>query len=180
MRKFEPGSAYNLVVFRSKRKTLSLEINDDLEPVVRAPKGLSMAYIERFVREHEAWIEKTAATKKQRLEKFKNRTPSELEQQREEARELLKQRVSHFGEVLGLRPAGMKITSAKKRYGSCSGSNSVCFSLYLLDYPLEAIDYVVVHELCHIRHKNHGAEFYKLIASVLPDYKERIKLLKKC
>ena len=45
-------------------------------------------------------------------------------------------------------------------------------------YPEEAIDYVVVHELAHIRHKNHGEAFYQLIASVLPDYKERIKLLK--
>ena len=44
--------------------------------------------------------------------------------------------------------------------------------------PEKAIDYVVVHELAHIRHKNHGAAFYQLIASVLPDYKERIKLLK--
>ena len=45
-------------------------------------------------------------------------------------------------------------------------------------YPEAAVDYVVVHELAHIRYKNHGPAFYRLIASVLPDYKERIKLLK--
>ena len=45
-------------------------------------------------------------------------------------------------------------------------------------YPPEAIDYVVVHELAHIVHKNHGAEFYKLIEKYLPDYKERVKMLR--
>ena len=48
----------------------------------------------------------------------------------------------------------------------------------LMRYPEAAVDYVVVHELAHIRYKNHGPAFYRLIASVLPDYKERIKLLK--
>jgi predicted metal-dependent hydrolase len=46
-------------------------------------------------------------------------------------------------------------------------------------YPEEAIDYVVVHELAHIKYKNHGMEFYKLIESILPDYKKRKALLKK-
>lgn len=54
----------------------------------------------------------------------------------------------------------------------------ISFAWRLMRCPEKAIDYVVVHELAHIRHKNHGAAFYQLIASVLPDYKERIKLLK--
>jgi predicted metal-dependent hydrolase len=47
-----------------------------------------------------------------------------------------------------------------------------------MEYPDAAIDYVIVHELAHIRHKNHGRDFYALVAKYLPDYKERIKLLK--
>ena len=79
---------------------------------------------------------------------------------------------------MGLTPTGIKITAARKRYGSCSGKNSLCFSCFLMRCPEEAIDLVVVHELCHIRVKNHSAAFYALLAQYLPDYKERKKLLK--
>ena len=72
----------------------------------------------------------------------------------------------------------MKITSARKRFGSCSGKNSLCFSYWLMLYPQEAVDYVIVHELAHIVHKNHSAAFYRLIGQYLPDYRERIKMLK--
>ena len=79
---------------------------------------------------------------------------------------------------MGLTPTSVKITSAKTRFGSCSSKNALCFSLYLCLYPSEAIDYVVVHELAHIKHKNHSREFYDFVASVMPDYKEREKIVK--
>ena len=78
---------------------------------------------------------------------------------------------------IGVEPAGVKITSARTRFGSCSGKNSLCFSLYLMEYPPDAIEAVVVHELAHIRHKNHGPGFYALIRQVMPDYDARIKTL---
>ena len=73
---------------------------------------------------------------------------------------------------------GIRITSARTRFGSCSGKNSLCFSWRLMEYPEEAIDYVVVHELAHLRYMNHGAEFYALIARYLPDWKTRRALLR--
>lgn len=57
--------------------------------------------------------------------------------------------------------------------------NGLCFSWRLMQYPPEAVDYVVVHELAHIVHKNHGNAFYALIGSVLPDYPARRALLRK-
>ena len=59
-----------------------------------------------------------------------------------------------------------------------SGKNSLNFSYRLMMYPKEAIDYVVVHELAHIKHHNHSADFYKLIEQYMPDYKKRIAILK--
>ena len=79
---------------------------------------------------------------------------------------------------MGLTPAGISITGAEKRFGSCSGKNRLCFSWRLMLYPPEAVDYVVVHELAHIRHKNHGRDFYALVASILPDYRQREALLR--
>ena len=77
---------------------------------------------------------------------------------------------------MGVEPTCIKINSAKKRYGSCSGKNSLNFSLYLMDKDERFIDYVVVHELAHIVHHNHSKEFYALIEKYMPDYKERKKL----
>ena len=79
---------------------------------------------------------------------------------------------------MGVTPTGFKVTTARKRYGSCSGRNSLCFSCFLMEYPEEDIDLVVVHELCHIKEKNHGPRFYALLGQYLPDYKERKKRLR--
>ena len=69
-------------------------------------------------------------------------------------------------------------TAARTRFGSCSGKNRLSFSLYLMAYPETAIEYVVVHELAHIRHHDHSPSFYALIERYMPDWRERMKLLK--
>ena len=96
----------------------------------------------------------------------------------QKAKNYLPGRVVHFSTLMGLTPAGIKITGAATRYGSCSSKNRLCFSWRLMRYPDEAIDAVVVHELAHIAHKNHGRDFYDCINSVMPDYVLRKKLLK--
>ena len=86
--------------------------------------------------------------------------------------------MAYWSEATGLVPTGIKITAAKKRYGSCSGKNSLCFSWRLMLYPPEAIDYVVVHELAHIRHHNHSPAFWAFVEQTLPDYRQRQSLLR--
>ncbi len=78
---------------------------------------------------------------------------------------------------MGVVPTGFKVTTARKRYGSCSAKNSLCFSCFLMNCPEEAVELVVVHELCHIREKNHGPKFYALLEQCLPDWRERKKRL---
>ena len=94
------------------------------------------------------------------------------------AREIILPKVAHWSAVTGLVPAGITITAARTRYGSCSGKNRLSFSCFLVNCPDAAIDLVVVHELCHIREKNHGAGFYALLSRYLPDHRERKRLLK--
>ena len=86
--------------------------------------------------------------------------------------------VEKYSKLMGLKPSSVKITSAEKRFGSCSSKNGLCFSWRLLAYPTAAVEYVVVHELAHIKHHNHSAAFYALIEKYMPDYKERQRLLK--
>ena len=161
-----------------KRKTVSLKVASDLSVVVKAPKGLPRAEIDSFVSAHKLWIEKAKARQKKRTEAENALTNERVAELRARAAETIPKRVAFYAKIMGVQPSGIKITSAKTRFGSCSGKNSLCFSWRLMLYPPEAVDYVVVHELAHIREKNHSPAFYAVVAAVLPDYKAREQLLK--
>ena len=168
---------YELI--RSRRKTLSLEMTRDCRVVVRSPMRLSQARIEEFVASRAGWIERHFACQRLRAAAaLPEPTGEELAALKAEARAVLMPRVAYWSGVMGLTPAGVTITAARTRYGSCSAKNRLCFSCFLVRYPAEAIDLVVVHELCHIREKNHGLRFYALLSQYLPDYRERKALLR--
>ena len=162
----------------SKRKTLSLSVNPDGRVIVRAPRGTGKIYIEDFVREHEPWIEKAKQRVASRKYSLKEASPEEEKELRRLAREVLPGKVSCYAALIGVTPGRITITGARTRFGSCSGKNNLSFSFYLMRFPAEAIDYVVVHELCHILQHNHSKDFYREIEKILPDYKEREKLLR--
>ncbi|HQP00584.1 MAG TPA: M48 family metallopeptidase, partial [Caldisericia bacterium] len=71
----------------------------------------------------------------------------------------------------------IKITSANKRFGSCTNKGNLNFTFRLIMAPIEAIDYVVVHELVHLVDKTHKKSFYEKVEKISPDYKKRIKWL---
>ena len=172
-----PMESYELI--RSRRRTLALEITRDCRVLVRAPLRLSQAKIDAFVESHATWIQTHLEQQRQRAASTPPPpTPEEIAALKARARAILPEKVAYWSAKMGVRPTGLKITTARKRYGSCSGKNSLCFSCFLMDCPEEAIDLVVVHELCHIKEKNHGPRFYALLGQYLPDYKERKKLLR--
>lgn len=169
-----------LRVEKSKRRTLSLSITKDGDVLVRAPLFLKSEEIESFVRRHEEWIDKQLFLWKERAarEAALMLTPEKAAALKRRALIELSGRVRYYSDLMGVRPTGVKITSARTRWGSCSAKNSLCFSYRLILLDQEAVDYVVVHELAHIRVKNHGPEFYREVERVLPDYRRRIALLK--
>ncbi len=171
------GVAMEYILKRSKRKTVSLQINKDLTVEVRAPIKLSKAEIEKFVLSHTKWIEKHKVIMAQRNSR-RELTDGQITELKERAREYILPRVEHFSDMLQLYPKSVKITKAQTRFGSCSAKNAICFSCYLMLYEPAAIDYVIVHELAHIRHHNHSREFYSLIERYMPDYKARRELLR--
>jgi predicted metal-dependent hydrolase len=94
------------------------------------------------------------------------------------AKQTLSARAGRFAGLMGVAPAGIKITGAKTRWGSCSGKNSINFSWRLIMADEDVVDYVVVHELAHILEHNHGALFWGIVEVVLPDYIDRRRKLK--
>ena len=156
---------------------MGIEITDNCEIIVRAPIKMSDRAIAEFVSKYRGWIDKKLPEAEKRAKKSKAISEKEDELRRA-AREVIPPLVERYSKLMGLKPASIKITSAEKRFGSCSGKNSLCFSWRLMAYPTEAVEYVVVHELAHIKHHNHSSAFYSLIEKYMPDYKERQKLLK--
>ena len=166
-----------IIYIRSERRTLAISVGKDGAVRVRMPLYYPMEKAVRFVEEHAEWIEKA----QKRVQAFREKTEVSPEREAELrllAKKVLPEKVKHYAERMGLFPTSVRITSARGRYGSCSAKNGICFSFRVMLLPDAAIDYVVVHELAHIAEHNHSKRFYRVIEKTLPDYKERIRLLK--
>jgi predicted metal-dependent hydrolase len=90
-----------------------------------------------------------------------------------QAEQLFVQRLDHFAPQLGVRYQRLRLSSAGTRWGSASVDGSIRLNWRLIHLSLELIDYVVVHELSHLRHMNHSPQFWDVVASVMPDHADR-------
>lgn len=97
---------------------------------------------------------------------------------REEARKIFKERTEYYGNILGVFPQKIFIKEQKTLWGSCSYKNNINYNWKVIMAPLDIVDYLVVHEMCHIIHKNHSKDFWNLVESIISDYKERRKWLR--
>lgn len=163
---------FTYTVIRSKRKSIALQVDGNCNIIVRAPYSVSQGRIDSFIENNKSWLEKTVAKQLVNMKNRKEYTSQEIEELRKKAKEILPLKASCFAGIMGVKPKAVKINSAKKRYGSCSGENNINFSLYLMDKDERFIDYVVIHELAHIKHHNHSKDFYEFISRFMPDYKE--------
>lgn len=97
---------------------------------------------------------------------------------RQQALAVLQDRVAYYASLMGVAYRSVKLSSAAKRWGSCSTQGNLNFAWRLVFYPVAVLDYVVVHELSHIGNMNHSRRFWQRVASVMPDYQERQQYLK--
>jgi predicted metal-dependent hydrolase len=92
---------------------------------------------------------------------------------RDTAQDWFEQRAGHYAQVLAVRAPTIRLSNARTRWGTCHPDGRVHLSWRLIQAPPALIDYVVVHELAHLREPNHSPRFWNWVASVLPDFKER-------
>lgn len=164
-------------VIYSDRRTLSISVKGG-RLIVRAPRGTPGSVIKKSISKHARWIEKHLEESKRKTEFYSSLGDEDIKRLKKLAREILPKKTAYFAEIMGVSYGRITVTSAKTRFGSCSSEGNISYSYRLMLYPDEAIDYVVVHELAHRRQMNHSPEFYKIVASVFPDYKYRKALLK--
>ena len=164
-------------VIRSARRTIALEISPDLSLTVRAPHALPDREIARFVLGKADWIEHHRARLMARPIPVEP-SPEEFQALIRAAHRVIPEKVRLWGARMGLTPTRITITRARTRYGSCSARDSISFSCRLMLREDALVDYVVVHELAHIRHKNHGKAFHQLIEKYLPGHRALEKRLR--
>lgn len=97
---------------------------------------------------------------------------------KDKTRELVSERIEYYSSEVGTKPVRLSFRDQKTRWASCSSKKTLSFNLRCSMLSPELLDYIIVHELSHLIHMNHSAEFWKHVEEVLPDYKERRKKLK--
>ena len=136
--------------------------------------------VEKIIQMKKDWIEKHLELYKERKESLKELKPftdEELKELTKKAKELMPQRVEYYAQKIGVTYNRITIRHQKTRWGSCSSQGNLNFNCLLMLFPLEVLDSVVVHELCHRKHMNHSAAFYNEIEKVFPEYRKWHKYL---
>ena len=161
-------------IVRKPIKHLYMEVKNGYVEV-RCNKFVSNKFIEEFILKHKETILKKLQKKHfylgREVEKevdYKSVTPK-----------IILPLVEKYSKIMELYPSKVSFRFNKSRWGSCSYKNSIVFNYYLSKLPIELIEYVVVHELAHIKHKHHQKPFWDEVAKILPDVKIRRKNLRK-
>jgi hypothetical protein len=141
--------------------------------------------IDRFVASKEKWIADKLAQSNDRAAKREafardhaGDIPARIREYTLAAKAHLPERAAYYAAQMGVTPAAVKVNGAKTRWGSCSSKGSLNFSWRLMMADDGVVDYLVVHELAHLKEMNHSPRFWAIVQNVLPDYKERQKRLR--
>lgn len=175
------GISADIEIIRSRRKTMSAEISNDGRVIVRAPMKLANREILRFLTEKSAVIEKHVRKRlaeNEKLSETRPFTPEEIRKMADMAAGIIPRRVAYFAELIGVKYGRITIRSQKTRWGSCTARSDLNFNCLLVMTPPEVLDSVVVHELCHILHRDHSSAFYAAVYKVFPEYDRCDKWLK--
>ncbi len=155
-------------IIRTDRKSVALQIKNG-EIIVRAPLKMKAEDIEKFVLKNKAWIEK----KQKQIENDKNLpkfTNQEIQDLADKSLKIIPDRVKYYALKMGVTYGNITIRNQKTRWGSCSSKKNLNFNCLLMLAPIEVLDSVIVHELCHLKEMNHSKRFYNEVLKVYPDY----------
>ena len=171
----------NYVIQKSRRRSMSIHVADDKKVIVKVPLGTPTFVAENFIKEKKDWITK-------QMEKVEKQTAladsmgplteEDIKQIKKKARVVISQRVEYYAKLAGISYNKIFIRLQKSRWGSCSVDGNLNFNCLLMLCPSEALDYVVIHELCHRKEMNHSPKFWAEVEKYAPDYKTQRKWLK--
>ncbi len=158
------------ILIKSNIKNVYIQIKDG-RIIVKVPKRFTNDQVETIVKEKQKWIEKN-------LEKSKRKQEREEQYTKEEFIQIVEETIKELMKITGLKPNRVRIKPIQYAWGSCSSNKNITINQNLIRYSRMAIRYVILHELCHLKYMNHSKEFWNLVATYMPDYKESKKELR--
>ncbi len=172
---------YRVTVIRSRRRTAAIQISGPGEVTVRVPLRFPEREIRKMLEEKRNWITEhleKIAERTAEEQKLPALTAEEIRHLADEALAYIPGQVRYFAQRMGVTYGRITIRNQQTRWGSCSSKGNLNFNCLLMLCPMEVIDYIIVHELCHRKEMNHSPRFWAEVAAVLPDYKRYEKWLK--
>ena len=163
-----------LEIIRSDRRSFAIQIKQN-KLIVRAPRRASDEEINSLLRKNQKWIEKHAAKALERqkaLESCRKLTEDELRELYDKAKEIIPERAAYYAQIAQVSYNRITIRSQRTKWGSCSAKGNLNFNCLLMLAPIEVLDSVVVHELCHRKEMNHSDRFYTEVLRVFPEYRK--------
>ncbi len=167
-------------IIYSYRGSIAIEVTRRGEVTVRAPKDTPRSDIEQFLIKKQKWILKHL---KNAMENPLPPSPpplsdSERRRYMEAAREIFTRKTAYYASIMGVTYGRISIREQKTCWGTCSSDGNLSYNWRIILAPENVVDYIVVHELAHRKVHNHTPEFYRVVETVLPDYKKEQKWLK--
>ena len=160
-------------------RNLRLTVHLEKGLVVTIPKRATKLVAERFIKEKSAWILKTLA----QFEKSKANAPrkhsaKKIKEYKEKARALVAARLAHFNIFYHFPYKNISIRNQKTRWGSCTRKKNLNFNYKIALLEPHLADYIIVHELCHVKEMNHSSKFWDLVSHTIPDYVARRRAIR--
>lgn len=155
-----------------KARRLRISVYRNLRVVVTLPVGFKISEAEKYLRQKLDWVKKS-------LNHFMKFPPAPIVkygkkdylQNKAAALALAKNKLGQFNKFYGFSYNRVSIKNQKTRWGSCSKKGNLNFNYKIVHLPENLVDYLVVHELCHLREMNHSRDFWALVEKTIPDYK---------
>lgn len=170
---------YDIEIIRSRRRSKAIEIKPDGRIIVRVPLLTTTASARKFVEQHSEWIDKHLEKQRMNASRPVERlSEAEIKELVKQAKKIIPERVAYYAPLIGVDYGRITIRSQHTRWGSCSSKGNLNFNCLLMLTPIEVVDSVVVHELCHRLEMNHSKAFYTHVYTVYPEYKRWDKWLK--
>lgn len=173
------------IIFKQSQraKQLRISIKSDLSVVVTVPVRVNITIAEKFVNEKRNWIENSLLKMKEKVEKrgisiLPKGSKKGLSENKDKTLELVNKKLLFWNNYYNFVWKNVSIKNTSTRWGSCSKKGNLNFNYRILFLSETLADYLIVHELCHLKEMNHSAKFWKLVEKTIPNYKDLRKELK--
>lgn len=163
-----------LLIVKQHRKSISIKIRNSSLIEVHAPFGVGDKDIDAFVEKHGDWINAKLAEMKEAesaLNSIDVASKAEFDEKIELAKKIIPEKCAYYADMIGVDYGRITLKAQKTLFGSCSAAGNLNFNIALMFAPEKVLDYVIIHELCHLKEMNHSMDFWHEVEKVMKDYK---------